>query len=334
MHIIHSFPPCMRTLQTILIQSTPPSSKATWDLDTLKKDIDADELHVCTTGESLGTKLDSIHDPKALTTEENKSKGKRKDPNDLNWLACQTCWKCGKTGHLHQKCMAMKEEKDTYRERKAAEQEGAAANMVTDEAEDKAMVTKMTSGLVLAAETQDRLSKRWIIDSGSTSHLCPNKSEFISYRKYNSPHHIQVGDARATPSLGEGTVSVMCVVDGRPVPHHIHNVQYIPNLTYGLLSCTVLNQRGLGTNFKDGVCRIRNKWECLIVESVKAEGPLYFLHTKGSPVAIVSADSDTALIIPPSFDLVDKQLAHPGKDTLQQRIRKGLVNGFTSTPDA
>ncbi len=41
--------------------------------------------------------------------------------------------------------MATKEEKNTYRERKAAEWEGAAANMVTDEAEDKAMVTEMTS---------------------------------------------------------------------------------------------------------------------------------------------------------------------------------------------
>src|SRR5258708_6374560 len=106
MCIIHSLPPCMHTLQTILIRSAPPSSKGVWDLDTLKKDIEADELHAHTTGKNLGTKLDSVRDPKALTMEENKSKGKRKDPNDPTWLVHQTCWKCGKTGHLHQKCAA------------------------------------------------------------------------------------------------------------------------------------------------------------------------------------------------------------------------------------
>jgi gag-polypeptide of LTR copia-type len=130
MRIIHSLPPCMRTLQTILIRSAPPSSKAVWDLDTLKKDIEADELRARAAGENLGTKLDLVRDPKALTMEENKSKGK-KDPNDPIWLARQTCWACGKTGHLRQKCTATQEEKDAYREEK--DTEGAEVNAVEPE---------------------------------------------------------------------------------------------------------------------------------------------------------------------------------------------------------
>ncbi|SRR5258708_18737443 len=59
--------------------------------------------------------------------EENKLKGK-KDPNDPIWLAHQTCWACGKTGHLHQKCTAMQEEKDAYCGRK--DTEGAKVNAV------------------------------------------------------------------------------------------------------------------------------------------------------------------------------------------------------------
>src|SRR5258708_4959052 len=57
MHIIHSLPPCMCTLQTILIRSAPPSSKVVWDLDELKKDIEANELHAWAASECLGTKL-------------------------------------------------------------------------------------------------------------------------------------------------------------------------------------------------------------------------------------------------------------------------------------
>ena len=44
MCIIHSLPPCMRTLQTILIKSAPSASDMSWNLDDLQKDIDADEL--------------------------------------------------------------------------------------------------------------------------------------------------------------------------------------------------------------------------------------------------------------------------------------------------
>ena len=62
--------------------------------------------------------------------EENKSKGK-KDPNDPIWLACQTCWACGKTGHLRQKCTAMQEEKDAYCKEK--DTEGAEVNAVEPE---------------------------------------------------------------------------------------------------------------------------------------------------------------------------------------------------------
>jgi len=99
------------------------------------------------------------------------------------------------------------------------------------------------------------------------------------------------------------------------VPHHIHSVQYVPDLTYGLLSCSVLNQRGLDVSFEDGLCRIRNKKGCLIAESLK-EGLLYFLNMKNSPLPGPGADADAALVIPPSFDLIHKCLAHPGKDVL------------------
>src|SRR5258708_2273829 len=332
MHVIHSLPPSMHTLQTILIRSAPPSSKATWDLDTLKKDIEANEICAHTAGENLGTKLDSLCNPKALTIEEGRSKGKRKDPNDPTWLACQTCWRCGKISHLHQRCSVTQEERDAYREKKAAECKRATANATTDEAEDKVLVAKMLGDIALTAETQDRPTRQWIIDSGSTSHLCPNKSDFISYREYNSPHQICIGDTRTIPSFGEGTVSIICIVNSKTVSHHIQDIQYVPNPTYGLISCSVLNRRGLGAHFEDGVCKIRDKWGCLIAETVK-EWSLYYLNTKVSLMPLTSTNADTALVIPPSFDLVHKQLAHLRKDTLQQMIHNSLVDGLTNVPD-
>ena len=127
-------------------------------------------------------------------------------------------------------------------------------------------------------------------------------------------------------------MSIICIVNGKPVSHHIQDVQYIPDLTYGLISCSVLNHRGLGAHFKDGVCKICDKLGCLIVETVK-EGSLYYLNTKVSLMPHTSTNADTALVIPPSFDLVHKWLTHPGKDTLQQMIHNGLIDGLTNVPD-
>src|SRR5258708_2613016 len=116
MCIIHSLPPCMHTLQTILIRSAPPSSKAVWDLDKLKKDIEANELHAWAAGECLGTKLDLVCDPNVLNVDDSR-KGKRKDPEDPAWLAQQTCWACGKVGHICQKCSATQGERCLPQER-------------------------------------------------------------------------------------------------------------------------------------------------------------------------------------------------------------------------
>ena len=71
MRTIHSLPPSMRTLQTILIENAPDSSDMNWDLDALKKRIEADECRARAAGENLGTKSDSPQNPKALTVEQN-----------------------------------------------------------------------------------------------------------------------------------------------------------------------------------------------------------------------------------------------------------------------
>ncbi len=108
MRIIHALPTSLFTLQTILLESAPPSHKTDWDLQVLHQCITSAEEHARAAGLKLGTKLDNVTDPKALTVQGDTQKGKRNDPT---WLSRQTCWTCGKTGHLHQKCTASQAEK-------------------------------------------------------------------------------------------------------------------------------------------------------------------------------------------------------------------------------
>ena len=87
MKIIHSLPPTMHTLQTILIKGALTSTTTNWDLAALKLCVVADECQAHSTGEAIGTKTDISHQPNALAAKGGSQKMKQRDPNDLTWLS-------------------------------------------------------------------------------------------------------------------------------------------------------------------------------------------------------------------------------------------------------
>src|SRR5258708_22938583 len=142
MHVLHSLPPCMHPVQTLILETAPESDNSDWDLSKLKQVITNDERCAWAAGEQLGTKLDLTSEPNALTVEGRYHQAKRRDPNDPQWLAKQTCWRCSKVGHIHPKCTASQAEREAYYAKKVAEQN--AANVTTGKLEvyAKAMFAK------------------------------------------------------------------------------------------------------------------------------------------------------------------------------------------------
>jgi gag-polypeptide of LTR copia-type len=259
MRLIHSLPPCMRTMQTLLIDAAPVASMMTWDLDNLRRKVEADELRACAAGESLGTRSDSSQTPKALAAEDGRSKGKKRDPNDPTWLARQTCWRCGKVGHLCTKCSSTQAEKDAYQLKRIAERERErndnANATVAPEAEASALYAEYITDTALVAQKHTETIKPWIVDSGCSNHFSPNKSEFTEYTPFNTPRHIRLGNSSHIPSLGEGTALITCFINGKRVARQVLGVQYVPDLAYALLSCQVMMRRGLQVIFND-TCQI------------------------------------------------------------------------------
>ena len=147
--------------------------------------------------------------------------------------------------------------------------------------------------------------KPWVIDSGCSAHFSPNQSKFISYVPYASAQHICLGNSRVVPSMGKGTVSLQCLVDGKPLTRLIHSIQYVLALTYALLSCKALTHHRLTIIFKGDCCKIYHTDKTLIAESSQVPNQLYFLNiAKGS--AGTTANHNATLTISPSFDLAHK----------------------------
>ena len=87
---------------------------------------------------------------------------------------------------------------------------------------------------------------------------------------------------------------------------------------------------------EDGACTIQLRDGMPLGELSKV-GQLYFLNTLPSPAPETSntcTNHPVSLTVSPSFDLIHKHLAHPGKETLQLMIRKQLVDGLRDVPQA
>src|SRR5260221_5585446 len=163
------------------------------------------------TGEQLGTKLDPTTMSNTLAVQGQHHQTKKKDTSDPKWLAKQTCWKCGKLGHIHQGCTASQAEKEAYHMSKAGEQ--STANIIASEPDQYAgamiaetiinkldvcmMARTVECAEVTIAETtfehqayaarEDTSElKPWVINSGCSAHFSLNQSEFVSYIPYVS----------------------------------------------------------------------------------------------------------------------------------------------------
>ncbi len=131
--------------------------------------------------------------------------------------------------------------------------------------------------------------------------------------------------------LGEGIISLSCLVNGVQVTHHFQNVQYIPGLMHGLLSCKALDHHGLHIKFGNGMCKIIHCNGTIVAESLKDTSCLYYLCT--TPASPQTPNPTAALATTTSFDLLHKQLTHPGKDALQLMIQKGIMDGLLDVTD-
>ncbi len=217
MRIIHALPTPLFSLQTILLKNAPLSDKTDWDLQALHQCVTSAEYWAQAAGLKLGTRLDNLTNPKALTAQDNTQKGKK---SNSTWLSQQTCWACGRTGHLHQKCTASQAEKQAYKERKNSKCTETGTLATTEQVTTEQVATKpkvyvvSMEPLTLKANGEPTEPKSWLIDSGCMSHLSPNKSDFISYMPYDVPQCVQLGNGSGTPSLGEGIISLSCLVNG------------------------------------------------------------------------------------------------------------------------
>ena len=111
----------------------------------------------------------------------------------------------------------------------------------------------LTISSSLVATRSDANHSKWIIYSGSTAHMCSDRSLFQSFKNYK--RSIQVGNSEFLEASGIGEVDIIARVQGRDTTITLKDVLFVPNILYNLVSASRCRKNGykiVFENDKDG----------------------------------------------------------------------------------
>ena len=77
----------------------------------------------------------------------------------------------------------------------------------------------------------------WIVDSRATCHMCNDRKLFVELHNLEKPQEVTLGDGHDLDAIGRGVVVLETKLpSGRTKKCKLHDVLYVPKLSYNLLS--------------------------------------------------------------------------------------------------
>ncbi len=238
----------------------------------------------------------------------------------------KVCFYCGKKGHIAKYCFKRKNN-----------EKGESANKTTvrDNDDEYAFTTRyvscnigMSDGMNEYANMANHIScngnmSDWIVDSGATSHMAPEKSCFHSYHLI-SPKRVILGDDTVLEAVGKGQIVVDTEVKGRVKTITIKDVLHVPKLKANLLSVRHLVAKHLRVEFSDTGSFVLspNRDEVAIIEEIDGLYHIKFskVHTSESVALAQSSSKDDKL------GLWHRRLGHLNIKSV--KTLRGMVSGM------
>ena len=173
----------------------------------------------------------------------------------------------------------------------------------------------------LLANGQDN-SEKWILDSGATCHICCNQQLFDEL-EVKSSQDVTLGDSRVIKSAGSGTVKVKLTQrDGSYRDCTLHDVLYVPDLSFNLLSIAKATEYGKVLTFNESTCNIISEGD--VVGSATKNGNLYYLDCSSFKQRVNTAKTRTGV------NVWHQRYGHLGISSLKKFAKDELVSGMSS----
>ncbi|KAG8480945.1 hypothetical protein CXB51_025615 [Gossypium anomalum] len=296
-------------LGLILLCSLPPSYSTFRDTILYSREsLTVDE------GEGLivrGRQDRNTDDDRGRTQERNhrgKSKGRSKSSN-----RGKTYNFCKKKGHIKSECYKLQNKI----KREAANQKGKQP----ENSGEADVVEDYSDGELLVASVNDsKVSEEWILDSGCTFHMSPNRDWFTTYETV-SEGVVLMGNNASCKIAGVGTIKVK-MFDG--VVRTLSDVRYVPELKRNLISLSTLDSKGYRYTAESGVLKI-SKGSLVVMKGQRKTAKLYVLQ--GSTVTGDAAVASSSLSDDDITKLWHMRLGHMSENGMVELSKRGLLDG-------
>ncbi|KAH9668944.1 hypothetical protein KPL70_021590 [Citrus sinensis] len=236
---------------------------------------------------SLSSK--EIQKNNGLETSNDKKKKKRK------------CFYCRKKGDYMRDCFEKK--------KKESQEKSGDAAVASDDGSDG----YQSADLLVASNSNTK--GQWVIDSGCSFHLCPDKTLFYKYEAVDSGR-VLMGNNNVCNIVGIGSVKIK-MFDG--TVRSLHEVRHAPRLKRNLISLGMLDSLGYFFKSRSGGLEIRNGTK-IVMKGVKENG-LYVLQ--GSSVHVQEGIYDVSE--EDRTKLWHLRLCHMSIKGLQELSKQGLL---------
>lgn len=109
--------------------------------------------------------------------------------------------------------------------------------------------------MVRSKRLENANPKFWHIDSGCTSHMTYDRRLFTDLETV-PPFDVGIGNDSSAKAFGLGTIHLTIIVNGKTRRCEMREVAYVPELTYHLLSVSVMEEAGMKIKFENSQCEI------------------------------------------------------------------------------
>ena len=228
------------------------------------------------------------------------------------------CYYCKRPGHFKRDCVDFKRQ---IKGSKGKNKTGAFKVTITAEDEDSTDIE--STGLVVqhALSADGRICDRWILDSGATCHMYNKKSLFSHLVPLQSSITITLGDGHSLQAIGHGNVTLkMKLPLERVETCTLHDVLFVPDLAYNLLSITAASKRRKVTTFTEEVCEIRDL-ESKLIASGHREGSLYYLDQQDDIHQVCTSQESKRVIW-------HRRLGHLGSSGMEELVKRQMIRGL------
>lgn len=231
------------------------------------------------------------------------------------------CYNCHKKGHISTECWAKgggKEGQGPRRRGKPSRGNRAHQAKETD------AISGLNEFSYMGYSTKEISKYDWLLDSGTTSHICTARDAFTEYYPLTNSTILGIGPGSAK-AQGRGTVIVHMSVNGTIKRHQLRDVLHVPEAPNCLLSVSRLDDPKGHMEFKDGLCILKDKNNRVMGIGHKLQR-LYLLDARAQLLGQERTNYASANKL--SWDQWHRRCGHISMTSLQRLITENMVDGL------